>query len=160
MSMMPLRVSGTTPEDSWLRSLVYQQSRRLNLLLVCASKTPVEAVASEVSALASHPLFKCTLPGPLTLPAKYRGTLVIADVAAMTMPQQIELCDWMGQPGGAMQIVSISSVPLRPLVEDGRFLDGLLYRLNSVVAIAAGGSGTLPGDPIDPVILKVLRRDF
>lgn len=159
--MIPLHVlRSTTSEDRWLRSLVSHRDRRLNLLLVCASKTPVQAVVSEVSALATHPLFVCNLPGQLELPAKNRGTLVVADVAALTIQQQIELYDWIGAPGGSMQVVSISSVPLRPLVQEGQFLEGLHYRLNTVVAIAAGGNGAESEYPIDPVILRVLRREI
>lgn len=34
-----------------------------------------------------------------------------------------------------MQVVSIASVPLLPLVKNGRFLDSLFYRLNMICVI-------------------------
>jgi DNA-binding NtrC family response regulator len=62
--------------------------------------------------------------------------LVIRDAAAMTLAQQIELFDWMTGAGRGAQVLSVTSRPLLSLVQDGRFLEGLFYRLN-VVSIAA-----------------------
>jgi DNA-binding NtrC family response regulator len=62
---------------------------------------------------------------------------VVADASRMTLPQQIELYDWLNAGRGAVQIVSITSEPIWPLVEAGRFLEGLFYRLNVVTLEAS-----------------------
>jgi DNA-binding NtrC family response regulator len=55
----------------------------------------------------------------------------------MTLPQQIELYDWLNAGRGAVQMVSVTSKSIWPLVEEGRFLEGLFYRLN-VITLEAG----------------------
>jgi transcriptional regulator of aromatic amino acid metabolism len=50
----------------------------------------------------------------------------------MSLGQQVALYDWLTDGCEHLQVVSISSVPLLPLVEEGRFLEGLFYRLNVI----------------------------
>jgi transcriptional regulator of aromatic amino acid metabolism len=83
------------------------------------------------------PVHLIRLPGLFDLPLAKRGTVVIADASAMTLPQQIELYDWLNAGRGAVQMVSVTSKSIWPLVEEGRFLEGLFYRLN-VITLEAG----------------------
>ena len=53
--------------------------------------------------------------------------------------QQIELHDWLNVSRGAVQVVTVTSQPIWPLVEEGRFLEGLFYRLNVVTLEASQG---------------------
>ena len=39
---------------------------------------------------------------------------------------------WLPCDGANLQVVSISSVPVRPLVDGGKFLEALFYRLNVI----------------------------
>jgi hypothetical protein len=61
-------------------------------------------------------------------------TVVIRDVTALTPELQRVLLSWTDDPDRpSRQVVSTSTISLFPLVEHGRFLDGLYYRLNTVL---------------------------
>jgi transcriptional regulator of aromatic amino acid metabolism len=120
-------------QDPWLRSLM-SGKHRPNFLIHCPDMSVV-AAASEVTGLCAGPLHVCVLPGYLRLPDETRGshgTFVIGDISKLTLQQQITLSDWMTYRNRSTQVVSLTSVPLLPLVQDGRFLEGLFYRLNIV----------------------------
>ena len=61
-----------------------------------------------------------------------RGTLLLKDVASLTLSQQVMLYDWLTSACGDMQVVSVTTAPLQALVEHGEFLEGLFYRLNVI----------------------------
>jgi DNA-binding NtrC family response regulator len=67
------------------------------------------------------------------------GTLLLWDVARLTRGQQMQLHDWITDRPRDAQVISISSAPLLPLVEDGEFLEGLFYRINVVSLVATIG---------------------
>jgi len=115
-------------EASLLHALM-SETRRPNLLVVCRRVT-VEAAARHIVSYCQPPFHMVALPGLLDLAEIKGGTLVLADVAMMSMGQQMRLYDWLSATEDCPQVVSISSVPLRPLVDDGRFREALLYRLN------------------------------
>ena len=104
---------------------------RPNLLVTCG-EVEIEAITKRLMTFCAPPFHVCALPGTLRLPSAAGGTLFLADAAALTLSQQIVLNDWIGAGRGEMQIVSMSSAPLWPLVEDGQFLEGLFFRLNVV----------------------------
>jgi transcriptional regulator of acetoin/glycerol metabolism len=113
-----------------VRSLT-AEGHRPNLLVLCTGRTQDAVIASLMTSCAA-PFHLCTLPGPLQLPVVRKGTLFLNDAAAMTLSQQIALNDWMGRGSGDVQIISVTSEPLWPLVEQGAFLEGLFYRLNVI----------------------------
>ena len=114
---------------------------RPNLLVVCTG-TAVGDVADELRRLSVQPCLSCRLPGALHLPwPEMAGTLLLHDVAQLTTAQQIALSDWIGQRRGGMQVVSVTQAPLPALVQDGLFLEGLFYRLNTVTVRATKGRG-------------------
>jgi hypothetical protein len=117
-------------EGTLLRALT-SGPRRPNLLVVC-NDVAVEAVVSSLVALCAPPYHICALPGRLELPLQKSGTLLVTDVDLLNLGQQLALFDWLSEAGAQVQVVSISSVPLMPLVEEGRFLEGLFYRLNVI----------------------------
>jgi len=118
---------------------------RPNLLVTCGD-VESEAITKHLMTFCAPPFHVCALPGMLRLPSAASGTLFLADVAALTLIQQIVLNDWIsaergwvsmdrggiGAGRGGVQIVSMTSGPLWPLVEDGDFLEGLFFRLNVV----------------------------
>ena len=117
-----------------LRSLT-GQGWRPNMLVVC-SDTDVRAACERVRDLFEPPFSVCLLPGPLDLPASGRGTLFLHDIAALTLPQQITLYDWLSTRGREVQMVSMTGSQMLPLVEAGRFLEDLFYRLNTISTVA------------------------
>ncbi len=122
-------------EEEWLRSLV-RGGRRPNLLVLCDGPT-ASAVALRLSTFCHQPMETRLVPGALHLPDTHRGTLLLRDVSALTLDQQIALYDWMEERWIDMQVISITSRPLLPLVNSGRFLEGLYYRLNVLYLTAA-----------------------
>jgi hypothetical protein len=121
-------------EDDWLRTIV-SQDRHLNVLVHCHD-VPVESAIAEVGELCGRALWTCAVPGALQLPDGDDDTVVIGDVSALSLLQQVELYDWLDRFGESAQVLSFTSVPVWPLVERGRFLEGLFYRLNVVTLMA------------------------
>ena len=132
-------------EASLLHALM-SETRRPNFLVVCRRVT-VEAAVRHIVSYCEPPFHMVALPGLLDLTEVKGGTLVLADVAMMSLGQQMRLYDWLSAREDCPQVVSVSSVPLRPLVDDGRFLEGLLYRLNLIYldATPCETSGLVPG---------------
>lgn len=59
-------------------------------------------------------------------------TLIIREVGNMPGAEQVRLLEWLDRAVGRTQVVSISSGPLITLVEEGRFINALYYRLNTI----------------------------
>jgi hypothetical protein len=104
---------------------------RPNLLVTCRD-VEIEAITKRLMTFCAPPFHVCALPGTLQLPSAAGGTLFLADAAALTLSQQIVLNDWIGAGHCDVQIISMTSAPLWPLVENGEFLEGLFFRLNVV----------------------------
>jgi hypothetical protein len=108
----------------------------LNVLVQCADMSMASGF-DEMTELCAGTPYVCELPGDLRLPDTSPGHLMLGDIATLTLRQQIDFYDWLDRFGPAVQVVSLTSVPLWPLVEQGRFFEGLFYRLN-VVSLTAG----------------------
>jgi DNA-binding NtrC family response regulator len=109
--------------------------RRPNLLIQC-SDAARELIVSTLLTSCEPPFHACRLPGPLDLPLQKTGTLFLDNVGTLSLHRQIGLQDWISRGIGQLQVVSIAAAPLYPLVLEGRFLEGLFYRLN-IVALDA-----------------------
>jgi len=66
------------------------------------------------------------------LPPIGPGTLVIHEVGALALREQIQLLEWSGSPHRNTQVISTTSAALIPRVSAGSFIDMLYYRLNTV----------------------------
>ena len=124
-------------ELRFLHSLT-SEKRRPNLL-IAADGPWIDEATEQLRTLCAHPFTINRLPGLLDLPHARAGTLVLNDVAALSLEQQIHLFDWMGTHID-VQVVSITERPLFEFVKDGRFLEGLFHRLNTVSLLATPGS--------------------
>ena len=111
--------------------------RRPNLMVDCVDGGALHVMA-QLRDLCAGPFYICQLPGALELPTQGTGTLILHDVAALTIAQQVALFDWLHQQKGAIQIVSLTERRLMGMVCDGRFLEGLFYRLNTISITARG----------------------
>jgi len=127
----------TFSEADWRRFLISERLRP-NLLIVCASQE-IQTVVTRVLGACRRPVHACPLPGELSLSDDMVGTLLVWDIAQLTRGQQIQLHDWITDRPRDAQVISISSAPLLPLVEDGEFLEGLFYRINVVSLVARIG---------------------
>ena len=116
-----------------LRSLT-AQAMRPNMLVVC-SNADVQTAFEQVCGFLAPPFTVCLLPGPLDLPTGEKGTLFLHDIAALTQPQQRFLYDWLSTRGKGVQVVSMTGSQMLPLVETGRFHEGLFYRLNIISTV-------------------------
>jgi hypothetical protein len=65
-------------------------------------------------------------------PPSLIGTMILRDVEEMSHEDQQQLLEWLDQSAGQTQIVSTTSRPLLPRVDDGTFAETLYYRLNVV----------------------------
>jgi transcriptional regulator of aromatic amino acid metabolism len=139
----------TYSETEWLPYLTSE--RRSNLLVSCGA-SDVEAVATRLMRSSPHPVQTVRLPGMFALPEDRGGTLLLWDVSRLTLHQQICLNDWMGARRSRTQVISLTTTALLPLVEDGRFLEGLYYRMNMVSLFAREGENDLTG-PADKMLI-------
>jgi len=146
--MPPLHAADVTSFSELLLLLsLSAQQHRPNLLITCADAA-LEGALTQLHALCAPPVHACSLPGALTLPRKPSGTLLLLQVEALTIDQQIALYDWMS---GArqVQVVSITAAPLLWMVEHGQFLEGLFYRLNTVCLMATGSDARWAAPPVE-----------
>jgi len=74
--------------------------------------------------------YRPTVGVPVPRPAE--GTLILLGVEGLDADQQAQLLQWIDEGTGRVQLASISSEPLFPLVEAGTFDASLFYRLNIV----------------------------
>jgi transcriptional regulator of acetoin/glycerol metabolism len=130
MPVVNLPSLASVPEMTLLRSVMTGE-RRPNVTIVCGRQL-LESTTELLRALCMAPYHACELPGTLDLRGCDGGTLLLHDVAALTTRQQIALFDWIERPRRDVQIISVTASPLHPLVRDGRFLEGLFYRLNTL----------------------------
>ena len=67
------------------------------------------------------------------LPAVGRvGAIVLNDVGALAIQEQIQLLEWLNTAQGRTQVVSTAPTLLLPRVKAGAFIDTLYYRLNTL----------------------------
>jgi transcriptional regulator of aromatic amino acid metabolism len=121
--------------DIELLQALIGSERRPNLMVECGG-VDADDVLRQFQLVCAAPAHSCRLPGALDLPAGGAGTLLLHDVAALTISQQVMLFDWLQHRRGDTQVVSVTNVRLMDLVRDGRFLEGLFYRLNLISVTA------------------------
>jgi hypothetical protein len=127
--------------DSVLLGWLAGTEHRPNVLIECAPGT-ADTAMRHVMTWCQLPFRYGAVPGALELPTPSRGTLLLNDVGALTLSQQVKLYDWLTAAHGQVQVISMTCLPLVTLVEDGEFLEALLYRLN--VIRLDGVTGTRP----------------
>lgn len=108
---------------------------RPNVLIQCAA-SDMPGLVRRLEAIAVQPVHTWVVSGTSQWPDMPTGTLVIHDVAVMTVAQQIELFDWMTRRAGTTQVIALTTQPLAPLVEGGHFLQALYCRINVLQATA------------------------
>ena len=119
-----------------LKALV-ASDRRPNLLVDCQRELSGDLVR-QLAGLCSPACQEVVIPGPLDLPGDECRTLLLHDVSKLTLQQQLTMSDWLRYRRRDTQVVSITTQPLILQVREGRFLEGLFYRLNTISISAMG----------------------
>jgi hypothetical protein len=104
---------------------------RPNVLIAGTFET-TEAVVATLLPYLQPPVYCWTPDTSLPAPQEVT-TMLIRDVATLSLDQQQALLTWLDQAGpGHAQVVSTAALSLFPLVERSMFLEALYYRLNTV----------------------------
>ena len=111
----------------WLSS----QRPRQHFLLRC-DPGRFDSVAEQATMFGTPPVRLRRYPGNLVLPPDKKGTLLLNDVDALSLPDQIGLYDWLGFGAHDLRVISIATASLAELVARGAFLEGLYHRLGAV----------------------------
>jgi hypothetical protein len=69
----------------------------------------------------------------LSLPRQSTGTLMLQGAHTLSESAQQQLFEWLEHDAQATRVLTTAAQPLFPLVESGRFLDALYYRLNMLL---------------------------
>ena len=127
-------------EATLFNQVILSTSFRANVLIVCDGVS-VESVVDELSLVHAAGCHTCRVPGALHLPRAGDSSVLLYDVSKLTLVQQIALSDWLALGRGQARVISVSHASLFERVEDGRFLEGLYYRLNTVTMRASNDAG-------------------
>ena len=79
----------------------------------------------------AHPVTVRQAGTLLALPSA-GGTLVLRNVSDLTATEQYALFRWIDRDRDRTQVISTSTRPLMPLLEQGVFSDSLYYQLNTM----------------------------
>jgi len=104
-----------------------------NFLLVGTPSATKEVLVAMTPHL-REPLYRYSPKAGLPVPQPVDGTLVLLEVARLDGKQQKQLLRWLNEfeQRAHVRVVSTTSKPLFSLVEPGRFLVELYYKLNIV----------------------------
>lgn len=106
-------------------------STRANLLLI----GPADITAMLLDIVRLHleaPAATIRAGEPLALPPEHVGTLIVHNVCLLTTFEQTQLNEALDRDLAGTQVISTSALSLMPMVQEGRFLDSLYYRLNTI----------------------------
>jgi transcriptional regulator of aromatic amino acid metabolism len=131
MLMMNSTDVGSSSEFALLRML-NQGKDRPNVMVMNKQICP-ERVVEQLTEVCESPVQVSRFPGTLDLSSVISGTLLLADIDQLTIGQQISLSDWLSHTRKDVQVVSITRASMTELIAEGRFLEGLFYRLNTIV---------------------------
>lgn len=120
---------------------------RPNFLVDCLP-SELDRVTNELLKWCGPSVQLCSMPGWLDLSLN-EGTLVLTRIEEMSIVQQLALFDWMTTAHTKVQVVSVAATRIDQLVKNGRFLEGLFYRLN-VIRLDARSPMHASHRPIDP----------
>ena len=137
MLMMNSPDIGFSAEIAMLRMLSGGKDRPN--VMVMNKHASVERVVEQLTTVCQAPIQVCRFPGLLDLSSIVGGTMVLADIDQLTIGQQISLSDWLWGSRNDIQVVSIARAPMMELIAEGRFLEGLFYRLNTIVLRTVDG---------------------
>jgi hypothetical protein len=136
-SLDDARLARAAAEELFLMGLP-----RVNMLLAGRDEV-VHLVLRTLLGHVLKPIVRWRPGQPLALPpAGQGGTLVLHEVGALGILDQIRLLEWSAGARSNPQVISTTPAPLLPRVRAGAFIDTLYYRLNTVYMEVTGPDGT------------------
>jgi hypothetical protein len=100
--------------------------------LVTGTEGAPETFLRSMDLLLRRPVFHWPADGCPWTAERAIGTLVLHDVGSLDTDDQARLARWLENAGLHLQVISLASLDLYPLVQRGLFLELLYYRLNTV----------------------------
>lgn len=108
------------------------ETHRVNVLLM-GTNDVVNRVMAALHERLPAPVAQWSPGDEFTLPAADQvGAVVLNDVGALGIQEQIQLLEWLNTAQGRTQVVSTAPTLLLPRVKAGAFIDTLYYRLNTL----------------------------
>jgi hypothetical protein len=104
---------------------------RPNVLLQ-GERPNIDACLSAIQPYCWSPVVTLRSPVLGSLPDFFEGSVVLEDAAAYGLAEQQALLQWLDRGGYRVQLITVTERPLLDLVERGRFIERLFYRLNIV----------------------------
>jgi hypothetical protein len=117
--------------DAEFQRWVASQRPRQHYLVRC-DRGAVFALARQVASVGAAPVRLLRQPAPFAPPSDSLGTLIVNDVHALGLRDQIAFYDWLGYGAGDLRIISVTPFSLQALTDRGLFLQGLFHRLSAV----------------------------
>ena len=100
-------------------------------VLVCGEPSDIEAFLDALKRETSRPLRRCGSIREL-LAKRSDETLVLEDPSSSDDNDQRALLEWLEHDGLGVQLITTTNRPMFEAVQNGRFLDTLYYRLNTI----------------------------
>jgi hypothetical protein len=118
--------------DQALEVVQLAEKHRVNVLLL-GTNDVVNRVMAALHERLPEPVARWSPGEQFMLPAAEQvGTIVLNDVGALAIQEQIQLLEWLNTAQGRTQVVSTAPTLLLPRVKAGAFIDTLYYRLNTL----------------------------
>ena len=99
-------------------------------VLVIASEREQHAAVQALLPYLRQPVTVLRSPSESSLPSC--GSVILESIGDLTLRGQEALFFWLEGRGKNTQVVSLSAVPLFRLVNGGKFLEDLYYRINTI----------------------------
>ena len=118
--------------DQALEVVQLAEQHRVNVLLL-GTNDVVNRVMAALHERLPEPVARWSPGDEFMLPAVGKvGAIVLNDVGALAIQEQIQLLEWLNMAQGRTQVVSTAPTLLLPRVKAGAFIDTLYYRLNTL----------------------------
>ncbi len=118
--------------DQALEVVQLAEQHRVNVLLM-GTNDVVNRVMAALHERLPEPVARWSPGDEFMLPAVGKvGAIVLNDVGALAIQEQIQLLEWLNTAQGRTQVVSTAPTLLLPRVKAGAFIDTLYYRLNTL----------------------------
>jgi hypothetical protein len=124
------------PGDACFGELQSAGPLRCNVMLEGGTEATV-AIVALLEPYLRGPIVR-TRPGAFELELPPTGTVVLEAVSELDGDDQSRMMRWLDDTNGCVQTISITTMPLFPLVVRGLFTEALYYRLNSILLRVRG----------------------